>query len=131
MAELRALRDLIDDDDEAADRAQAAERALFDPSKEAQLARRYEAAAERALFRALREFRQIEARNEPNAPPAPAAPPPAIRPEPRPRPVAAPAPIPVAQASPPVAAPSPTPRPMPPRTNPMNALRAASLRGLG
>ncbi len=34
--------------------------ALFDPSKEATLARKYEAAAERGMYRALRELRQIE-----------------------------------------------------------------------
>jgi hypothetical protein len=41
-------------------RAEAGKIALFDPSKEATLARRYEAAAERGLFRALNEFRQVE-----------------------------------------------------------------------
>jgi hypothetical protein len=41
-------------------RAEAGKLALFDPSKEATLARRYEAAAERGLFRALNEFRQVE-----------------------------------------------------------------------
>jgi hypothetical protein len=35
-------------------------RAMFDPSKEAALARRYEAAAERGFFRALKELRLIE-----------------------------------------------------------------------
>ena len=43
------------------DRAGAADRALFDPSKEAVLARRYEAAAERAVYRALRELKEVEA----------------------------------------------------------------------
>ncbi len=43
------------------DRAGSADRALFDASKEATLARRYEAAAERGVFRALRELRQVEA----------------------------------------------------------------------
>ena len=43
------------------DRAEAAERALFDPGKEAILARKYEAAATRELYRALREFREVEA----------------------------------------------------------------------
>jgi hypothetical protein len=41
-------------------RAEAVKRAMFDPSKEATLARRYEAAAERGFYRALRELRQIE-----------------------------------------------------------------------
>jgi hypothetical protein len=42
-------------------RAQAGDRALFDPSPEACLARKYEAAAERGFFRAIKEFRQEEA----------------------------------------------------------------------
>jgi hypothetical protein len=41
-------------------RALAADRAMFDPSKEACLARKYEAAAERGFFRALKELRQVE-----------------------------------------------------------------------
>ena len=41
-------------------RAQAGQVARFDPSKEASLARRYEAAAERGFFRALKELRQVE-----------------------------------------------------------------------
>ncbi len=42
-------------------RAGAADRALFDESREAILARKYEAATERSLFRTLREFREVEA----------------------------------------------------------------------
>jgi len=58
-----------------ADRVGAATRALFDPSKEATLARRYEAAAERGFFRTLRELRQVEAEavDRPEPAPAPAA----------------------------------------------------------
>ena len=41
-------------------RDEAATRALFDPSAEATLARKYEAAAERGFFRALKELRQVE-----------------------------------------------------------------------
>jgi hypothetical protein len=41
-------------------RAEAGARAMFDPSKEAILARQYEAAAERGFFRALKELRQLE-----------------------------------------------------------------------
>ena len=41
-------------------RAEAGRRALFDPSREATLARKYEAAAERGFFRALKELRQLE-----------------------------------------------------------------------
>jgi hypothetical protein len=41
-------------------RVEAAHRALFDSSKEATLARKYEAAAERCFFRSLKELRLIE-----------------------------------------------------------------------
>src|SRR4051794_10915325 len=49
-------------DPEEAERrlAEAVRRAMFDPSKEATLARKYEAAAERAFFRCLKELRQRE-----------------------------------------------------------------------
>ena len=51
------------------DRAGAATRALFDASKEATLARKYEAAAERGFYRALGEFQvaEAEAASEPPA----------------------------------------------------------------
>ena len=42
------------------EQAEAGRRAMFDPSKEACLARKYEAAAERGFFKALKEFRQVE-----------------------------------------------------------------------
>ena len=42
------------------DPVEAGHRAMFDPSKEASLARKYEAAAERGFFRALKEFRQAQ-----------------------------------------------------------------------
>jgi hypothetical protein len=41
-------------------RAEAGTRAVFDPSKEAILARRYEAAAVRGFFRALKELRELD-----------------------------------------------------------------------
>ena len=41
-------------------KAEACARAMFDPSKEATLARKYEAAAERGFLRALKELRQLE-----------------------------------------------------------------------
>ncbi len=41
-------------------RSEAGRRAMFDPSKEAALARRYEASAERGFFRCLNELRQME-----------------------------------------------------------------------
>ena len=59
--ELRAHRATLELAPIARDRARAADRALFDPSKEAILARKYEAAAERALFRTLAEYREVEA----------------------------------------------------------------------
>jgi hypothetical protein len=41
-------------------RAEVARRAMFDTSKDACLARKYEASAERCFFRSLKEFRQVE-----------------------------------------------------------------------
>jgi len=41
-------------------RAEAGRRAMFDPSKEACLARKYEAAAERGFFRALADLRRLK-----------------------------------------------------------------------
>jgi hypothetical protein len=43
------------------DRREAGDRALFDPSREATLARRYESEATRGFFKALKELRQSEA----------------------------------------------------------------------
>jgi hypothetical protein len=81
--EVEALRDLrgtLDLSAIEADRAGAAARAIFDPSKEATLARKYEAAAERGLFRTLREIREIE--NDPAVDPGPPIePPPVAEPE--------------------------------------------------
>ncbi len=55
----------------ALDRLEAPDRALFDASREACLARRYEAEASRGFFKALKELRQVEAeaaeRPEPDA----------------------------------------------------------------
>jgi hypothetical protein len=80
-AEIGALeihRDTLDFEMIELDRAEAGDRALFDPSKEATLARRYLSEAQRAFFRALKEFRQAEAefaeRAESAPTPAPAAP---------------------------------------------------------
>jgi hypothetical protein len=50
------------------DRAEAAQRALFDPSPEAVLARKYEAANQRNFFRTLKEYREVEAAAAPEAP---------------------------------------------------------------
>ena len=54
-------RETLDLDTIERDRAGAAGRSAFDPSKEAILARRYEAAAERAVYKALNELRRVEA----------------------------------------------------------------------
>jgi hypothetical protein len=58
---LLAHRETLDVEAIERDRAGAADRSAFDPSKEAILARRYEAAAERAVYKALNEFRRVEA----------------------------------------------------------------------
>jgi hypothetical protein len=61
VARLGEARRAIDEQPIAADRAGAPARALFDPSREASLARRYEAAADRGVYRALHELRRVEA----------------------------------------------------------------------
>ena len=60
LARLREYRVKMDTSAVDAQRALAPEIALFDPSKEAVLARKYEAATERGLYRAIRELRQVE-----------------------------------------------------------------------
>ncbi len=57
LEEHRATLDL---ETVALDRVDAADLALFDPSREATLARRYESEARRGFFKALNEFRQAE-----------------------------------------------------------------------
>jgi len=61
LARLRDHRATMDTRGHDAERELAPTRALFDASKGAILARKYEAAAERGLYRALRELRQVEA----------------------------------------------------------------------
>ena len=61
-------------EDAARLKAEACARAMFDPSKEATLARKYEAAAERGFFRALKELRQLEKQAKAAGPPSPAEP---------------------------------------------------------
>ena len=63
-AEIDSLKAMLEGFDREAlelDRAEAPARAMFDGSKEGVLARKYEAASERALYRALRELREIRA----------------------------------------------------------------------
>ena len=61
VAELRELAGTFDLEAIARDRAEAPTRALFDASPQAVLARKYEAAAERAMYKALHELREVEA----------------------------------------------------------------------
>ena len=61
---IQAHRATLDHAGLALDRAGSKERALFDPGKEATLARKYEAAAARELYRALREYRAVESTGE-------------------------------------------------------------------
>jgi hypothetical protein len=61
IAGLEAHLETLDFEMIEQDRAEAGERALFDPSKEAALARRYESEARRGFFQALKEFRRVEA----------------------------------------------------------------------
>ena len=64
VADLEAHRRTLDLGMIALDRAEAGDRALFDPSREATLARRYESESRRGFFKALKEFRQAEAEAE-------------------------------------------------------------------
>ena len=60
---LRGVRAGLDLGAIEAERRGSKDRALFDPSKEAGLARRYEAATERGLFRTLRELEAVQGRS--------------------------------------------------------------------
>ncbi len=64
VAALEAHRATLDLETVALDRLDAADLALFDPSREGALARRYESAARRGFFKALQEFRKAEAEVE-------------------------------------------------------------------
>ena len=61
MAGLEAHRATLDHQAIELDRAEAGGRALFDTSQQAILTRRYEAEAQSGFFKALKEFRQVEA----------------------------------------------------------------------
>ena len=60
-AALEAQYESLDHEAFGQDRVEAPARALFDPSREACLARRYEAESRRGFYRALRELRKAEA----------------------------------------------------------------------
>jgi hypothetical protein len=64
IAALTAHRAILDFETIALDRAAAPDLALFDPSKDATLARRYEAEARRGFFKALDQYRKVEAEVE-------------------------------------------------------------------
>ena len=76
IAELEAHRGTLDFDRIEQDRREAPARSTFDDSKEAQLARRYEADADRSFYKAMKEFRQVQAEAEARieAQPAPSTP---------------------------------------------------------
>ncbi len=81
VADLEAARGDLDLASIELDRAAAPALALFDPSREATLARKYEAAAERGFYRALREFQVVESQARAAIEPVPTAPvPPPARP---------------------------------------------------
>ncbi len=61
LAHLAATRARLDLAGLAQDRAEAGQRALFDPGADATAARKYEAAARRGFFRALRDLRELAA----------------------------------------------------------------------
>jgi len=61
IAALEAHRATLDIETIDLDRAEAGSRALFDPTPEAALARRYQSEAQRNFFKALKELRRAEA----------------------------------------------------------------------
>jgi hypothetical protein len=61
IADLEELYETLDFETIELDRAEAGPRSLFDPSKEACLARRYESEARRGYYKALTEFQAVEA----------------------------------------------------------------------
>jgi len=73
IARLEAHRLTLNLDRIALSRAEAGERALVDTGPAAVLARKYEAATERALFRTLQEIRALRRDRADQAPPPPAA----------------------------------------------------------
>ncbi len=73
IAALKTHRETLDFETIAIDRAEAGSRALFDASKSACLARRYEAEADRGFYKALKELRKVEAESAAREESAPAA----------------------------------------------------------
>jgi hypothetical protein len=60
VARLQEVRISLDPDSIERDRLEAPDRALFDPSREMILARKYEGATDRAMYKALKEFKEVE-----------------------------------------------------------------------
>ena len=73
IASLKAHRETLDFATIGLDRVEAPSRALFDASQPAILARRYEAATMRRYFKALDEFRRVEAEAAGQTEPSPTA----------------------------------------------------------
>jgi hypothetical protein len=61
VARLQEVRISLDPEAIERDRLEAPDRALFDPSREMILARKYEGATDRAMYKALKEFKEVEA----------------------------------------------------------------------
>ncbi len=74
IAGLEAHRETLDFELIEIDRAEAGARALFDSSKDATLARRYESENHRGFYKAIKEFRIVEAEFEARAESAPIPP---------------------------------------------------------
>jgi hypothetical protein len=73
IAELEEHYETLDFETIEQDRAEAPVRALFDPSREASLARRYESEARRGFFKAYKELKQAEAEHAARPTPKPPA----------------------------------------------------------
>jgi hypothetical protein len=82
IADLEAHYETLDFQTIALDRLEAGQRALFDPSKPASLARRYESEARNGFFKALKEFHRVEAEHEASVEATPSRPAPTL-PEPK------------------------------------------------
>jgi len=74
IADLETHRATLDHETIELDRAEAGARSLFDPSRPASLARRYETEARRGFFKALKELRLVEAEVAATAEPSPVPP---------------------------------------------------------
>jgi hypothetical protein len=120
VAALIEHRETLDFEAISLDRLEAPDRALFDTSRDATLARRYESDASRRFFKALKELRQAEAEFAAQPAPKPTQPVEAVRVEPGPARVPEALGSSCAESSPTPRRPEPAPRdefewPKPPR----------------